>query len=315
MGSSTKGSQSQTTTTTPDPTTEAWRQTIFNRGNTLLNQGPPAYYPGSTVAPFSPQTQSGLQQLENYAGGPAPNLQNANDAAARALSGFNPATGAAAATAYGAGDTAGRLSPMLSTFLSGSNPFLEQMFASGAGKVTDSVNSQFAKAGRYGPNASYGAGLSKGLGDLYTGIYAPAYETNMNRALAATQTLGDTMAADENRRLSGASTLGSIYSQGNADASQATNNLSSIYSYGTAPAALTQGVGSIYDQQNQELTDADVNRYNYTQNAPWQYLQQFADMMNGLPTFGTQSSTGTSKTKSGGLSFGFGPNGFSFGFG
>lgn len=308
------GSTTQTTTNTPDPITQQWRQDVFNRATPILNAGPPAYYPGQTVADFSPQTQTALTDMSSVAAGGVPNLGAATTANARALSGWNPALGAASRAAYGGDSTAGQIAPVLSQFMGATNPYLDSLYAQGAHDVTNGVNAQFAQAGRFGANASYGAGLAKGLGNLYSSIYAPAYESNMNRGLQAAGMYNDALTGDANRQLSGASTLGSIYSQTNADAATAANALPNLYGAALLPSATEQQVGSIYDTQNQAQIDAAKAKYDYTATAPWQQLQAFASMMSGLPTFGSQTTTGTTK-KSSGLSFGFGPNGLSFGFG
>lgn len=296
-GSGGGGQTSSTTVNTPDPVTQAWRQDVFNRGTKQLDQGPPAYYSGQTVAPLSSQTQSGLQSQIDVANGGVPNLDAAKGANARALSGWNPAYGAAANAAYGGSDTAGQVGNVLQPFASATNPYLDQEFQQGAQDVTNGVLAQFSQGGRFGANASLGAGLSKGLGSLYTGIYAPAYESNMNRGLQAAGMYSDALTGDANRRLSGASTLGSMYSQGNADAATATGQLGSLYSASLAPGLTQQAVGSIYDSQNQANLDADKAKYDYTAQAPWAQLQQFSAMMSGLPQFTTSSTNGTTQQK------------------
>lgn len=315
MGSQSGGSTNQTTTQTPDPVTQAWRQDVFNRGTQQIDQGPPAYYPGQTVATPSSATTGSLSDQLSIANGGVPNLGAAQSANSRMLSGWNPALMPAASIANGGANTSGFASALLSPYMSATNSYLDQTFQQGASDVTDAVNAEMAKAGRFGANAATAGGLSKGIGNLYSSIYMPAYESNMNRGLSAAQTLNGDLTSDADRRLSATGTLGNIYSQGNADAATATGQLSTIYGDSLMPALTEQAVGSIYDQQNQAQIDANVAKYDYTANAPWTQLQQFSAMMAGLPTFGTTNTTGSSEQSKTGLSLGFGPNGLSFGIG
>jgi len=58
-----------TTTTTSDPWSgqQPYLQDLFTQAQGLFNQGPQQYYPGQTVAPFSPQTQMGMDLMTQRA--------------------------------------------------------------------------------------------------------------------------------------------------------------------------------------------------------------------------------------------------------
>lgn len=284
MGSGTPATQTVTNRTEVDPLTQQWRNAIFTQGNDLLSQGPAPYYPGSTVVPYAQQTTQGLDMIQQNAQGGAVGLPEAYDASMRAMSGNNPAM--AYADQFAQGTSSGQQA--MQAFMPGaSNPYLDQMWESGKSKVSDAVNSQFAGAGRFGANAAYGGALTEGLGDLYTGIYAPAYENERNRQMQAASTLLSS-------QMSGADLLGGLYSQGNADAARAQALLPSLYQYGEMPGQSMVGVGGAYENLAREYLDADINRWNYDQNAEWDNLQRYANMMNGLPDFSgqTQISTG-----------------------
>ena len=285
------GTQDSTVTnvTQVDPVTQAWRQNIMGAGAQLYNQGTPNYYPGNTVVPFSNQTQGGLDYLQNQAQQGAPNLGAANDAASRSLSGWNPAMPYAANAAQGGlnnQNTGG-----LEQFGGASNPYLDQMFSRGAEQVSNAVNGNFAQAGRFGPNAAHTGALTQGIGDLYTSIYAPAYETERNRGLQAQTALAGYGDANANRQLQGADLFGSMYSQGNQDAARTQALLPGLYSYGQMPGQAMLDIGGIYEGQAQNYINDDRARYDYQANAPWQYLQQYAGMMSGLPDFSSSTQT------------------------
>lgn len=309
-GSQSPSSQTVTNKTEVDPVTQAWRSNIMNAGGALYNQGTPAYYPGSTVVPFSNQTQSGLDTLQNYAQGGAANLGAANDANARALSGYNPGLGyannAAAGGLYNSaapmllGASQTRVAPQISPFIaqnnaygqgvanagaqqttagvgalqnfaSAQNPYLDQMYQQGAQQVANNVNGNFMQAGRFGANAANTQALTNGLGQLYTSIYAPAYENAQNRSLDAANSLagisqadrsaamsgygqagqmalqggslfGDTLANDAARRYQGASDYAGLNESGLNRQLSGAQTLGSLYSQGNADAARAQAL-------------------------------------------------------------------------
>lgn len=288
------GSQNSTVrnVTEVDPVTQQWRGNIMNAGANLYNQGTPAYYPGSTVVPFSDQTQSGLNYLQSHAMQGAPNLQAANDASGRALSGWNPAMPYAQNAAQG-GLSNNPAMQSLSQFGQGDNPHLRGLFNQGAEMVGNAVNSNFAQAGRYGGNAAHTNALTRGLGDLYSQIYAPAYEAERNRGLTAAQTQGSLWDSGANRALQGADLMGGLWSQGNQDAARAQALLPGLFAYGQQPGQAMLDIGGMYEGQAGQYLQADQDRYNYNANAQWQHLQQYAGMMNGLPDFSGSTQTST----------------------
>lgn len=64
------------------------------------------------------------------------------------------------------------------------NPYLDATYAKAADQVTNSVNSNFSQAGRYGSGAQTDV-LSRNLGDLATNIYGGAYENDRGRQMQA----------------------------------------------------------------------------------------------------------------------------------
>ncbi len=70
MGSS--GSQTSTQESEPWEGQQPYLRDIFSGAQDLFNQGPQEYYPGQTVAPFSPQTQMGMDLMTQRALGGSP---------------------------------------------------------------------------------------------------------------------------------------------------------------------------------------------------------------------------------------------------
>ena len=74
-----------TTRTEPWAEQKPYLQQGFTQAAGLYNQGAPAFYPGQTLAGFSPAQQMAQQSTMGYATGPRPAAQQA--AAAKALRG------------------------------------------------------------------------------------------------------------------------------------------------------------------------------------------------------------------------------------
>lgn len=293
MGGQSSGSQTVRNVTEVDPVTQAWRSNIMNRGNAIMGQGPAQYYPGSTVVPFSGQTQAGLNYLQSHAQQGAPGYGAAVGSAERALSGFNPGMGFAANMAQGGGSAA---TDQLRGFGGATNPALDSLWSQGSRQVADAVNGQFARAGRYGANAAHTGALTQGLGDLWGQVYAPAYEAERNRGLQAGQAL-------LGREMAGADMLGSLWSQGNQDAARQQALLPGLFSYGQAPGQAMLDIGGMYEGQAQNYLDADRARYDYNANAGRNDLSWYANLMSGMPDFSNSTQTskgpGTNRVMSG----------------
>lgn len=288
------GSQSSTVrnVTDVDPVTQAWRGNIMQAGANLYNQGAPAYYPGNTVVPFSNQTQGGLDYLQQHAMQGAPNLQAANDASARSLSGWNPAMPYAANAANG-GLSNNPAMQSLSQYGTGNNQYAQGLFQQAAGDIGNAVNAQMAGAGRFGANAAHTGAMTRGIGNAWNQIMTPVHEAERNRGLTAAQTQGSLWNAGADRQLQGADLYGSMYAQGNADAARTQALLPGLYGYGQMPGQAMLDIGGMYEGQAGQYLQADQDRYNYNANAPWQMLQQYAGMMSGLPDFSGSTQTST----------------------
>jgi hypothetical protein len=272
MGSS--GSQTTTTNSEPWSGQQPYLQNIFSEAQRLYNQGPQEYYPGQTVAPFSPQTMMGMDLMTQRALGGSPQqdmfgnylmdamgqpnidpgavfnpaqqaaggigtgqnmMMQAGQAgmnagqpnqmvggAANALSGMtgygglgeaqqfagNPALGALPASEQfalsqmgvgGAGNQ--QLAQTASGGFLGSNPYLDQMFNTAAGRAGEQFNEQVMPgiAAQFGSGGRTGGGIhqevagnaarqfGRDLQGMAAGVYSPAYESERNRMIQAAQ--------------------------------------------------------------------------------------------------------------------------------
>ncbi len=122
----------------------------------IYNQGPPQYYPGSTVVPFSQETEAALQGITERAQQGSPVNTAAQTYATGVLS-----------------------NPVTSQFGAATNPYLDATFNRAALQTQNQLASEFARSGR-----NIGASepiRSQQLNDLATGIYGGAYESERNR--------------------------------------------------------------------------------------------------------------------------------------
>lgn len=288
MGTQSKTSQNQTQTSTPDPLTDAWRNQVFNMGSSMVGQSTPQ----QQVAPKSPFTQIGEMGAGQYAMNGIPGLDAANSANTRAMSGFNPAMPMAANAAFGglAGNPA---TQGLQQFGGGQNPFLKSMFDQGAGDISNAVNANFANAGRFGPNAAHTGTMTRELGNLWSNINMPAYESERDRGLAAQQTMGSLYDSGANRTLAGIGMFGDMHNAGVDQADRAIGNVPGLFAAGAMPFELLSQVGANQDAYNQSIYDAQTAN----ENAPWQRLLDWGNLASGMPVFGTNVSNGTTKTR------------------
>ena len=280
MSGGTPDTQTVRNETVIDPVTQAWRQALFSEAGNLYNQGPQQYYPGSTVTPYADQTWAGLDMMQSAAEGGVPGYGQAVDTLTGQLGGVNPAT--AYAQDFAAGNTAG--THAMAGFLPGAeNPYLDRMYTQGAERVANDVNTQFAKAGRLGSGA-YTEALGDSLGNLYTSIYAPAYETERNRQMsAASQVAGN--------ELAGIQALGGLASQDRADNLRDIALMPQLYQMGLAPSQTLLDVGVGYENLADAYLQDDIARFNYGQNAPWDALGRYASVVNGLPDFSAATTS------------------------
>jgi hypothetical protein len=118
-----------------------------------LSDSPYQGYEGQRYADLTPTQNVGIGLIQQRALGGNPTFQNAEKNLNQVISGQE-------------------------------NPYLDSAYNQAASKVSDSVNSNFSSAGRYGSGAHTDV-LSENLGDLATNIYGGAYDADQGRRLQA----------------------------------------------------------------------------------------------------------------------------------
>lgn len=142
-----KGGGGGTQTVKNDP--PAWSipyLTDISSQASSLSRQPQQYFPGSTVVPFSGQTQRSMGMLEQF-------------------SGSDPM--------YGRAGLDSVMSTARGDFLN-SNPYLDSALNAATRPVVDQVNAQFSTGGRYG-SAGHAGAIAQQLGDIRTQAYADNY--------------------------------------------------------------------------------------------------------------------------------------------
>ena len=272
-------SSSQTTNTTPWTAQQPYLLQGFDYANTLFNDRPwPGYYPGQTYVPYNSTQTNALGEIANIgAAGGTSALHNADSTAANILSPSYTAT-----TQPAFNQTQGVLSNELSpSYLNPwSSPSFNTVVGNTIASVLPSITKSFIGGNRLDSGLASSAaaqGVTNAVGGLAQNQYNTNQQIQQNAAnLASTNALqqtGQQINAMSMAPFIDQSVLGDINS-----AFQAGSNL----------------------QQNQQnLTNADIQKWNYNQSLPWNMLSQFQNATGGNyggNTTGTQTQPYYSNT-------------------
>lgn len=319
MGQSSPSSQTVTNKTEIDPVTQQWRSALFDAGMNLFNQGPAQYYPGQTIAPYSQQTLTGLNMLQNQAQQGAVGLPQAYNALNRSMSGYMPGMDTAMQASnggmmnpfygqigmYGNQNIAGQVAPMFGAGMQ-QNPYASLSAQAGSqqalpgamsflnnGMGANPYANQIASAGQ----SSVAQQLNPYINQIMSSANAQSPYGNQIAALGQQQTTAgmDTL----NRAGQGDfSHLDGLYNRG---AEQITKDLNARFAGAgrTGPNAayaqqLGNSLGNLYTDVYAPGVEAERNRqFNAAGQLAGIQQQDRATAMSGLQTAaGMQSNTG-----------------------
>ena len=147
------GTKTATTTNTSQPwsSQQPYLEDIMKQAKTLYNSSGPSYYPGNTVAGFSPEQQQAFTR--------------ANERSLNGNANMN------AASAYNRDVIGGKYS---------GDPYQSQVFQNIQSQVLPAVNSQFSAAGRYGSGA-HADSAARGLTDAFAPYATQMYQQGLDR--------------------------------------------------------------------------------------------------------------------------------------
>jgi hypothetical protein len=258
------GGGDTTTTSEPWAGQKPYLQDLFKQAQGMFESGQgQQFYGGPLVAGFSPMTEQGIGQMYQR-GAQGSQLQpGMNQFLNQSM--LNP------------GGMAG-----VGTDMPGQNPYLDQMFGTVAQRAGEqfqeqtmpAIAAQFGGAGRTGggihQQVAQGAAddFSQNLLQQAGDIYGKDYTQAMDRDIQRRDLMGD------------------IGFRGATLAPQSQSmEMQNIQSMLQA--------GALTEDQAQRMIDAERQRFDFYQQAPWQALGQYGNMVQGMPGgYGTTTAPG-----------------------
>jgi hypothetical protein len=250
MGGGSGSSQRSTSSTSVPKWQRKYLEDLYGQAQSEVANNPMEMYGGDMVAAQDPATLGYYGDALDYAANGNAGLNQAGDYNSDVLEGKY-------------------LGPE-------SNPYLRDTYDMASRAVTENyrdsvlpaVTSRFARAGQLGSGGYVGArnradqSLARSLGDVATGIYGGAYESERGRMDSA-RSFAPVLAEDETYRL-----------------------------------GLQQGVGQQKQDYQQSLIDELIARFDFAQNEPAQRLSRYASLLGNPITLEQSKSSGSSKSVS-----------------
>ena len=258
------GGGSTTTVQKADPWAgqQPYLQDIFQQAQQLYNAGgmAPNYYPGQTVAGQSDWTKQALQMQADRAQSGSPLITNASNAM------NNITTGQALAGNQGLNT--------LNQLAQEDNPYVDELYNRANSQVQANLDGNFNRAGRYGSGAHEAAAA-----DAANNLAAQMYSSLWDKRADAAQSAGQLYNTGIGQQVVAGQTGQQLANQAYTDAE-----------------ALSQA-GGMMDDYNQQLINADIDRYNYNQQKALLALQNYNNLIQG--SYGGTSTTTGQQSNSG----------------
>lgn len=248
------GGRTVTNETTQEPWDAAQPYILggMDAAQNLVNSGiGQQYFPGSTVVPFSPQTETALQAMEGRAMQGSPLGGAATNSLSSIMKGQSPA--------------ADYWKSVIGGDYLNSNPYLDQTFNRMADQVQGRVDAAAGRMGRTDSGAHYNV-LADSLGDLSNQVYGQNYQLERDRQQQAASGYDQFTG----RQLQSAALAPSINAMDYYD-------IDRLLQAGQA----REGLGQAY------MEDL-INRWNFSQQAPWNVLNQYNSIASGIASLGAQ---------------------------
>lgn len=273
MGSGGGGTTTQTIQSAdPWSGTQPYLTDIMGQAAANLSSGlGQRYFPGSTVVPFSGQTQDALGQMEARA--------RAGSPLTGAAQGFNQGLLNQSLGQTGYGQAFNRIMDPAN-----SNTATQGLLDRVSGDVRDAVNSEFSAAGRYG-SGRHRESLARGIAEGTAPILFNQFNQDRAAQLGAAQ--------------AGASAQSDLYGRQIQGAALAPQLAAMDY---TDPMQLAQ-VGAAREGKQGEYLQDQIARHEFSQMQPWTLLRDYyAPIVHGTAGFGgTTRGSQTVPNQSGGV--------------
>jgi hypothetical protein len=247
-------------------------------------------YPGDTWVPFSSQSENALGRMESLASGGNPFYSGAAGFTQGLIGGQYNHDTSGFQDLMGAGpSTEGDYRAMLS----GENDAYNQVRQTTANTLGDQIQRQFGGASYgSGSNADY---LTRGVGDVLARMDSDNYfnRQNLQRGL-----LGDITGVQQQQFANRRGLLGDIANLNQMDINNRMGGLSmmdQVYQSQFLPAERMLQVGGMREAKAGEKLQADIDRWNIRQMAPWDRLAQAYGIFSGTGGQGNRVQTTVSQ--------------------
>ena len=311
---------SKTSKSTQENKPPAWAQPLFSTSATdamnLYKSGAGGNtYTGSTVAPLSGTTMSGVNQLANAGqawdtSGTRPLYQGLGAAAT-----MNPATNRLFNAANDASQPTSAATN-LQGYASGqyldpaNNPYFSKALQNQLDNTASTVQSQFAGMGRYGSGADTGE-LTRQLGQLSTSAMADQFNREQQNQFAANQMIDASNQGALGLQGNMLSNAGQLYSSGIGQGLTAADQMSNLdqrnFQNQLTGAGATLQAGGLIDQQAQKQLADEVAKWYSLDNQDWTRLGMLQSAAAGAAgPYGTQVATSRQPVGVGGILGGLG---------
>lgn len=251
------GSSSQTQNANPWSGAQPYLLDIMSQAQGLYNNGS-SYAPFSTVAPFSPTTQEGLNLTTQRALNGSPVVNQADQSvtnllqtpptdtpAAHFLGGMasggtmnaNPATSLLSGIAGGSQATNNPASQYLAATASGanlnSNPYINSNFNNAAQQIGNYINGEFSAGGRGGSGANQDV-LERNLNQLASTMYGQNYQNETQLQQNAANSIQNAFTSGQGSQLNAAGQIQGAFDTGAGNTLNAANSIQGAYNQGNA---------------------------------------------------------------------------------
>lgn len=244
----------------------------------------PEFFPRSTTVGFAPETEMALQATRARALAGSPLVSSAQQLTRQAMAGGLQSEALPLARRLAGGVNLSEPMSMVrrtarGEFLGGS-PGLDAAISRALDPVREQMEAQTARAGRYG--SAYGQrGMAEALSRTAADISYADYQRERANQLAAQQNLASLQQAQFGSQLQGLQALGGLSTEDinrRLAAAQAAPAMSAL-DY-TDPQALA-AVGAAREAQSQAELAADIQRFQFEQEAPRAELANYLAMVGG----------------------------------
>lgn len=231
-------------------------QGVFPNAYKLYVEGKlaPDYYEGNTVAGQSDWTKQALQMQADRAMNGSQLINDASDAMGNVM------TGQALQGNQGLNT--------LNQMAQEDNPYTDELYNRANSQAQAGINANFNAAGRYGSGA-HAAASADAANNLANQMYGSLWD----------------------KRASAAQSAGQLYNQGIGQQIMGAGQAQQLGNQAYTDAAALSEAGGVMDDYNQQLINADIDRWNYDQNKELQALSNYNQLIQGNYG-GTTTSTG-----------------------